>query len=153
MLLCWLRVVLLLASAKKKKKGHFLSSRKSILSRVDSSAQKKSFTFTMTRHGGGFFFSASFLGIFKHIYAYMYMSVRLGDGFRCEEYRSRRIAERKRKAGVRQTHPILSPVVVRHPQPSGKIVEVANLLVLKTVRRRERSEKRKEKKTKYITKA
>jgi len=32
-------------------------------------------------------------------------------------------------------------------------VEVANLLVLKTVRRRERSEKRKEKKTKYITKA
>ena len=116
--------------------------------RVDSS--EKIFTmFTMTRHGAAsdlfIFFSAKFSGNF--------LSVRLGDGFRCEEYRSRRVAERKRKAGVRQTHPILSPVVVRHPQPSGKIVEVANLLVLKTVRRRERSEKRKEKKTKYITKA
>ena len=46
---------------------------------------------------------------------------------------------------VRQPHPVLAPVRVRHPQPSGKCLEVAHLLVLKTVRRRE-SKKRKEKK-------
>ena len=51
------------------------------------------------------------------------------------------------KAGVRQPYPILSTVRVRHSQPSGGCLEVANLLVLKTVRWREGKKKEK----KYIT--
>ena len=44
------------------------------------------------------------------------------------------IPSRKRNAKlIRYSH---LTVRVRHPQASGKIVEVANLLVLKTVRRR-----------------
>ena len=46
------------------------------------------------------------------------------------------------KAGVRQPYPILSTARVRHSQHSGGCLEVANLLVLKTVRRREGKKKR-----------
>ena len=42
-----------------------------------------------------------------------------------------------------QPHPVLPPVRARHPQSSEKCLEVAHLLVLETVRRRE-SENKKE---------
>ena len=54
------------------------------------------------------------------------------------------IPSRKRNAKlIRYSH---LTVRVRHPQASGKIVEVANLLVLKTVRRRESKKKRRSEK-------
>jgi len=55
------------------------------------------------------------------------------------EMKARSACREKKK---RQTHPILSPVRVRHPQPSGGCLEVAHLLVLKTVRRRESYKKK-----------
>ena len=58
-----------------------------------------------------------------------------------DKYRSRRVAESEGKAGVRQSHPILPPVRVRHSQTSGGCLEVAHLLVLKTVRRRAQKNK------------